>query len=103
MILLATLNARYAHASLGLRYLFANMGDLQQHTRMMEFVIGARAADIAEKLLAHSPRIIGLGVYIWNIEETTKLVALLKRIAPDVVIVLGGPEVSYESEHQQIV
>src|SRR3954451_25321434 len=103
MILLATLNARYAHASLGLRYLFANMGELQEQTRIMEFVVGTRPVDIAEKLLAQAPRIIGLGVYIWNVEESAKLVALLKRLAPDVVIVLGGPEVSYEPEDQQIV
>ncbi len=37
------------------------------------------------------PRIIGLGVYIWNITETTALVELLKALAPDVVIVLGWP------------
>jgi len=102
-ILLSTLNARYAHASLGLRYLLANMGDLQGDTQLHEFVIGARTTDIVEKLLAHQPRIIGFGVYIWNVEETTKLVAMLKRVAPQIVIVLGGPEVSYEPAEQAIV
>jgi radical SAM superfamily enzyme YgiQ (UPF0313 family) len=101
-ILLSTLNARYTHASLGLRYLLANMGELKGVTQLQEFVIGTRAADIAEKLLAHQPRIIGLGVYIWNIEESTKLVAMLKQLAPQVVIVVGGPEVSYETERQAI-
>jgi radical SAM superfamily enzyme YgiQ (UPF0313 family) len=102
-ILLSTLNARYAHASLGLRYLLANMGDLQAVTSLQEFVIGARTTDLVEKLLAHKPRIIGFGVYIWNVEETTKLVALLKRVAPEVVIILGGPEVSHEHGEQDIV
>ncbi|MBC7683928.1 MAG: DUF4080 domain-containing protein, partial [Bdellovibrionales bacterium] len=46
---------------------------------------------------------IGFGVYIWNVEETTRVVAMLKRVAPDVTIVLGGPEVSFESGEQQIV
>ena len=101
--LLSTLNARYAHASLGLRYLLANMGELQPITALQEFVIGARTTDLVEKLLAHKPRIIGFGVYIWNVEETTKLVALLKRVAPDVVIILGGPEVSQEHGEQEIV
>jgi radical SAM superfamily enzyme YgiQ (UPF0313 family) len=101
--LLSTLNARYTHASLGLRYLLANMGDLQGATQLHEFVIGAKTADVVEKLLAHKPRIIGFGVYIWNVEETTKVVAMLKRVAPEVVIVLGGPEVSYEPSEQQIV
>ncbi|HWX02141.1 B12-binding domain-containing radical SAM protein [Collimonas sp.] len=106
-ILLSTLNARYSHASLGLRYLQANMGDLRDATQLHEFVIGAKTTDIVEKLLAHKASegttIVGFGVYIWNIEETTKVVAMLKRVAPDMVIVLGGPEVSYESAEQQIV
>ncbi|TFV97072.1 DUF4080 domain-containing protein [Oxalobacteraceae bacterium OM1] len=103
MILLSTLNARYSHASLGLRYLLANMGDLQAQTRLQEFVIGGKAADVVERILAHRPRIVGFGVYIWNVEETTQVVALLKRVAPEVTVVLGGPEVSYETQEQAIV
>jgi len=60
-ILLSTLNARFSHASLGLRYLMANMGQLAPITQLQEFVIGIRAADAVEKLLAHQPRIIGFG------------------------------------------
>lgn len=101
-ILLSTLNARYTHASLGLRYLLANMGPLAPETRIQEFVIGAKTADVVERLLLHSPRIVGFGVYIWNVEETTKVVAMLKRVAPGVVVVLGGPEVSFETNEQPI-
>ncbi|NHZ92943.1 DUF4080 domain-containing protein [Massilia sp. CCM 8733] len=102
-ILLSTLNARYAHASLGLRYLLANMGPLQEQTSLHEFVIGAKTTEIVERLLAQSPRIVGFGIYIWNVEETTKVVAMLKRVAPQVTIVLGGPEVSHEPGEQEIV
>ena len=102
-ILLSTLNARYAHASLGLRYLLANMGDLQATTQIREFVIGAKTTDVVEKLLEQKPQIVGFGVYIWNVEETTKVVAMLKRVSPQTIVVLGGPEVSYEPEQQAIV
>lgn len=102
-IVLSTLNARYSHTSLGLRYLLANMAELRAQTQIQEFVIGVRAADVVEKLLACSPRIIGFGVYIWNVDELTHIVALLKRVAPDVVIVLGGPEVSHETSDQRII
>lgn len=102
-IVLSTLNARYAHASLGLRCLLANMEELQPQTQLAEFVIGTRTADLVEKLLVLQPRIVGFGVYIWNVEETTRLVAMLKRVAPHIKIVLGGPEVSYESHAQAIV
>jgi radical SAM superfamily enzyme YgiQ (UPF0313 family) len=103
MILLSTLNARYTHASLGLRYLLANMGGLQERTAIHEFVIGAKTTEVVERLLAHNPSIIGFGVYIWNVEETAKVVAMLKRVSPDVTVVVGGPEVSHETAEQEIV
>ena len=102
-ILLSTLNARYAHSSFGLRYLFANLGELQARAEIAEFDISQRPIDIAEKILARNPRILGLGVYIWNVAPTTELVGLLKRLAPHMIVVLGGPEVSHEHESQEIV
>ena len=101
-ILLSTLNARYSHASLGLRYLRANLGGLRDRSEIVEFVIGQKTEEIVEKILARGPRVLGLGVYIWNVEESTRLVAQLKAVAPDIVIVLGGPEVSYEVGEQRI-
>ena len=102
-ILLTTLNSKYIHASLGLRYLYANLKDLQTCCEIKEFVIQTRPLDIVEQILASNPTIVGFGVYIWNIVETTNVVSLLKVIAPEVIVVLGGPEVSYESESQAIV
>jgi radical SAM superfamily enzyme YgiQ (UPF0313 family) len=101
-IVLATLNARYAHASLGLRCLRANLGELRERSVIREFVIGQKTEEIAERLLAENPRILGLGVYIWNVEESTRLVAQLKTLAPDLVVILGGPEVSHETDGQRI-
>ncbi|MCX5658914.1 MAG: DUF4080 domain-containing protein [Planctomycetota bacterium] len=102
-ILLSTLNARYAHASLGLRYLLANLGELRPRAELLEFDINQRPVDMLEAILARSPRIVGLGVYIWNVEATTRLAADLKRVRPDITLVLGGPEVSHETQGQEIV
>lgn len=102
-ILLATINAQYIHASLGLRYLMANLGELRPQAKLVEFTLEHRPIDIVESLLAHNPKIVGLGVYIWNVTQSTEVVALLKAIRPDVMVVLGGPEVSYECEQQRIV
>lgn len=102
-VVLTTLNAKYIHAAFGLRYLFANLGSLRGRARIIEFDINQRATDIAELLLAQNPRIIGLGVYIWNVTPATELVATLKRLRPDVIVILGGPEVSYETDQQEIV
>lgn len=101
-IILSTLNARFIHSSFGLRYLYANLGGLQAQTQIQEFTIQQRPLDIAEQLLQAQPKIIGMGMYIWNAREVTETVALLKTIAPEVKIVLGGPEISYETEQQPV-
>src|SRR5712672_3444820 len=102
-IVLATLNAKYIHASFGLRYLLANLGPLRTSACLAEFDINQRPVDIAEILLAREPKIIGFGVYIWNVSETTEVIAAIKRVRPEIKIILGGPEVSYETEGQKIV
>jgi len=102
-IVLTTLNAKYIHAAFGLRYLLANLGNLQPRARLVEFDINQRPLDIAEALLAGDPKIIGFGIYIWNIEPTTEVIAAIKHVRPDIKIILGGPEVSYETEAQPIV
>jgi len=102
-IVLSTLNARYIHSAFGLRYLKANLGNLSEQTAIEEFTLESRPEDVVERLLAHSPSIIGFGVYIWNINQTEQVVALLKAVAPQVVVVLGGPEVSHENTEQTIV
>ena len=106
-VVLATLNAKYIHASLGLRYLLANMDrhggpGLRAQTTLREFVIQQRPTQIVEELLALNPAVIGLGIYIWNVVETTQVVRLLKTLRPDIKVVLGGPEVSFETGEQEI-
>ncbi|MFZ2889277.1 cobalamin-dependent protein, partial [Sulfuricurvum sp.] len=94
-IVLTTLNARYAHTALGLRYLYANMGELQPMTKIIEFTMNEQIQSIAEDLLKHSPRIIGIGVYIWNASQCSELIQTLKKVSPQTVIVLGGPEAGH--------
>jgi radical SAM superfamily enzyme YgiQ (UPF0313 family) len=101
-IVLATLNARYSHTSFGLRYLLANMGPLQSQTVIKEFTINDSVSDILAAILEEQPAIVGLGVYIWNVDQTTRLIADLKRVSPQTVVVVGGPEVSYETDGQAI-
>ncbi len=80
----------------------ANLGGLRERAAILEFDVAQRPTDVLEVILARSPRIVGVGVYIWNVAQATQLVADLKRIRPDVMIVLGGPEVSYETDQQEI-
>lgn len=111
-IVLATLNARYIHASLGLRCLLANMArfgsaDLRAATVMREYTINRpveeSVADLLRACEGADKAIVGLGVYIWNVDQTLELVRQLKAARPDVVVVLGGPEVSHELDTQPVV
>ena len=106
-VVLATINARYIHASMGLRCLLANMDvhgrpGLRAQTVLREFTLVQSPQQMAEELLALQPRVVGLGVYIWNAAASLQLVRLLKALAPQIKIVLGGPEVSHEVDQQEI-
>lgn len=96
MIILTTLNSRYTHSSFGLRYLYANLQELRSDAKIIEFSINDEVQTIAEKLLKDSPQIIGIGVYIWNAREVQELVSILKKVSPEIKIILGGPEVTHE-------
>ena len=102
-ILLCTLNARFSHAAMGLRYLLANLGELAPRAAIHEFTIHDQPAQIVERLLAQSPRIVGFGVYIWNLHETRRVIGILKKVAPDIQVVIGGPEVSHEHAGEPLV
>jgi len=102
-IILTTLNAKYPHCAFGLRYLMANLRELQARARILEFDINQRPIDVVEAILRQEPKIVGLGVYIWNATQSLQVVADLKRLRPELTIILGGPEVSYECDQQEIV
>ena len=101
-IVLATQNAKWIHASFGLRYLRANLAELREQCALLEFEISQRPGDVAEAILAEQPRIVGLSVYVWNAGPALQLARILKAVRPDLCLVLGGPEVSHETERQEI-
>ena len=93
-ILVAAINARHSHASMGSRCLLANLGDLRPQADLAEFTIQQSAAEIAGTLAARNPIILGLGVYIWNAARVAELLPLLRHKLPDMKIALGGPEIA---------
>lgn len=101
-IVLATMNARYTHPAFGLRYLMANLGPLAARAALLEFDIKQTPREVVDAILEKRPRIAGLGIYIWNVNLMTRVVAELKARAPDILIILGGPEVSHEQDDQEI-
>lgn len=95
-VILSTINARYIHTSLGLRYLYANLNQYQAEAILCEYTLEQRESDIVEHLLQQNPTIICLGVYIWNISQSEEVVRIIKSIRPEIIVIIGGPEVSHE-------
>lgn len=95
-IILTTLNSRFTHTSIALRYLYANLHELQKSAEILEFSINDAPQTIAQKLLINKPQIIGIGVYIWNVSQVYELLHVIKKVSPATKIILGGPEVSHE-------
>ena len=95
--ILTTLNAKYIHTSLALRWLYVANKD-RFDIAFKEYVIKEDIYIIADDLLSKNPDIIGIGVYIWNVDKSTELISVLKSKKPELVIIVGGPEVSYEPE-----
>ncbi|PWI58926.1 B12-binding domain-containing radical SAM protein [Sulfoacidibacillus thermotolerans] len=96
-VFLTTLNAKFIHSSLALRYLRAFIADAHDVV-MEEFTIHDPLDYILGRVYEADPEVVGFSCYIWNIEEIKRLVPLIRKILPHVVIVLGGPEVSYDTK-----
>ncbi|WP_018131069.1 B12-binding domain-containing radical SAM protein [Effusibacillus pohliae] len=96
-ILLTTLNAKYVHSSLALRYLRSYAEPHFPGIRLVEYTINDLAEKIAADIYKRQPDVVGFSCYIWNITETIAVIKRLKKVLPDVKIILGGPEVSYET------
>ncbi len=101
-IILFTITARYSHSAFGLRWLKANLGRYRERTQILEFHLKQTPSIIAESIIALRPRILGAGVYIWNLREITEVIQIVKRVLPETIIIIGGPEVSFEYEELDI-
>lgn len=95
-IILTTLNAKFIHTNLALRCLKAYAAP-EYHPQIVEYTIKDPTFNIVADLYQKKPNIVGFSCYIWNIEETIKVIKMLKTVDPTIVVVLGGPEVSYDT------
>ncbi len=98
-VLLTTLNARYTHSSLALAYLRESCKDEKWILECREFTINDRLASILANIYRIRPAVLCFSCYIWNIQQVLELCNDYKQVDPDCIIVLGGPEVSYDSEN----
>ncbi|MGG0656838.1 B12-binding domain-containing radical SAM protein [Rummeliibacillus pycnus] len=94
-IVLTTLNAKYIHTNLAIRNL-KSYAKPEFEPILAEYTIKDPSFNIVSDLYQKKPDIIGFSCYIWNIEETIRVIRMLKKISPNTTIILGGPEVSYD-------
>lgn len=97
-VVLSTLNAKYIHTSLAIRLLKA-YSEKEFDIELAEYTIKDPVMNIVSDLFQKKPDVIGFSCYIWNIEETIKVIDIVKQVMPEVTIVMGGPEVSYDVQH----
>lgn len=98
-IVLTTLHAKYVHASLALPCLAASIVDIKGiDTSIREFTVNEPSQSVLESLFDGKPDLVAFSCYIWNVEQSLRIAADLKKLLPSTLIVLGGPEVSYDAE-----
>lgn len=96
-ILLTTLNAKYIHSNLAIRYLFAAATEHVRTLSLREFTINNDDGYIFTELIRGDYEVVCFSCYIWNIERIKQLAKDLKKAKPHVKILLGGPEVSFDT------
>ncbi len=98
-VVLVAVNATYSHSSLALRYLSAYCRDQFPNLETVEYNINQNPDLMLADLARRRPDVVGFSCYIWNIELILPLIANLRKVSPRTVIVLGGPEVSFDTEY----
>lgn len=94
-IILSSLNSKYIHSNLAIRYLDKYVEDIA-NVEILEYTINQSIDFIVSEIYKKKPDVIGFSTYIWNIEETLKICEILKMVLPNIKIILGGPEVSFD-------
>ena len=97
-ILLTTLNSKFIHTNLAIRYLKEFAKDVQE-TEIREYTINNQADYILKDIYKGGYDAVFFSVYIWNVVDIMSLCENLKKVMPNLIIGLGGPEVSYDSEN----
>ena len=97
-ILLTALNSKFIHSNLAVRYLKAFTKDMDYDCEIKEFSINDREENILKEIIKEEPDVVAFSAYIWNIEMIERLSNLIKLVDPNIEILYGGPEVSYDSK-----
>lgn len=101
-VLLCALNSKFIHSCLAVHSLkkFAvSQGYDKEKIKIKEFTINDNIDFILHGIFSVKPEVIAFSVYIWNVEYVSRLCRILRKISPEIKIILGGPEVSFVENH----
>lgn len=90
-------NAKYIHKNLALRWIYVAKPE-EEEAEIFEFTINDRIERTLERVCSYQPDVIGISVYIWNVEYVKEWIGRIHELLPLARIVLGGPEVTYEND-----
>lgn len=96
-IILAAVNAKYIHSNLAVYSLRAFAKAYVSETKILEYTINQQMDEILMDLYREKPDLLCFSCYIWNLDYVEELAREIKKILPETILWLGGPEVSYDA------
>lgn len=98
-ILFFAINSRYTHSCFALFYLRTTIADCGYDYKIVENSINDQYLDICNNIFVEKPDILVLPIYIWNRDIIEYLLSDIKKVLPNLIVVVGGPEASYNAEY----
>lgn len=97
-IILSAINTKHTHSALALACL-KSYWDIKSNVplKIKEFDLNILNETIINELILLKPDVIAFSTYIWSKDRIIAVSSAIKAVNPDCVIILGGPEVSYNS------
>lgn len=93
--LLVGLNAKFYHMNLAIRNIKKYCESF--NIELFEATINDDMDFVLKEILKREPNIVEFSCYIWNIEQVLYLCEYIKKINKKIIILLGGPEASYDA------
>ena len=95
---LFAINGTWAHSSLSVRCLRNALREADLPCELIEGTLQDRTLTLLSRLYEANAELYAFSCYIWNVDEMLALAESLHALRPRAHILLGGPEVSFDSE-----